>query len=472
VSIGEAGRTDAATGSALEVHSWDHTNVTRPRALVAARSVDDVVAVLRDPERYPSPVRPRGSGHSPANCGEAEGGTIVDMRPLDRILEVDEDRVRVEAGALYIDVAKELERRGLQLHINTEIGCLTVGSAACCATKDASMPGELGQISSYVLGMKIVTASGELLEITESDPELLQAARSSYGLFGIVVEVTFAVRPIQRLAVEHRTYGEREFLERLPELIAHETSLMFYLYPFIDKVTVEFRRYVGEARVPGAGRPNRWVWALRNFTWRLIAPGVAYWTEQLVPSRRTRNAIVNEFNRLLHVLVDRLIASANTAPPDQIIRYPAKAGVTAFTSSIWAFPEESFASTLDDFFSFMRRYDREHGWRPDMLAVGYRVLQDREGLLSYSWDGPVLTIDPVSTWKPGWTEFLDAWNAFASEHGGSPLLNQSRGVTPEQARKAFGERLSLLEERRRRLDPDGRLLNGFFRALLPVESGP
>src|SRR5262249_61937639 len=121
-----------------------------------------------------------------------------------------------QAGALYLDVAKDPERRGLQLHINPEIRCLTVGSAACCATKDASMPGEYGQISSYVRGLKIVTASGDLLEITEDEPELLQAARSSYGLFGIVVEVTFAVRPIQRLAVEHRTYREREVLERLP----------------------------------------------------------------------------------------------------------------------------------------------------------------------------------------------------------------------------------------------------------------
>jgi FAD/FMN-containing dehydrogenase len=448
-----------------QVFSWDRTTVTSPQAHVTVRSIEDVIAVMRDPERYPSPVRPRGSGHSPANCGEADGGTIVEMRLLNRILDVGEDRVRVEAGALYVDVANELESRGLQLHVNTEIGCLTVGSAACCATKDASMPGEFGQISSYVLGMKLVTAAGELLELTGDDAELLEAARASYGLFGIVVEVTLAARPLQRLAVEHRTYDRREFVERLPELIEQGASLMFYLFPFIDKVTVEFRRYV-----PATGRANRRIWALRNFTWRLIAPGVAYWTERLVPSRRIRNAIVNTFDSILHVLVDKVIRSANTVPPDQMIRYPDRAGRTAFTSSIWAFPEQTFGPTLLDFFEFMRRYDRERGWRPDMPAVGYRVLQDREALLSYSWHGPVLTIDPVSTWKPGWTDFLDAWNEFASEHGGWPLLNQTRGLTAAQTQRAFGERLSALEARRRGFDPDDRLLNAFFRDLLPAES--
>ena len=64
------------------------------------------------------------------------------------------------------------------------------------------MPGEFGQISSYVVGMKIVTPTGDLLVVDQSDPELLQAARSSYGLFGIVVEVTLHTKPLQQLAVE------------------------------------------------------------------------------------------------------------------------------------------------------------------------------------------------------------------------------------------------------------------------------
>ena len=70
-----------------------------------------------------------------------------------------------------------------------------------------------------------------------------------------------------------------------------------------------------------------------------------------------------------------------------------------------------------------------------MLYVGYRVLKDRESLLSYSWDGNMITIDPVSTANPGWPEFLTAYNQFCSDHGGIPLLNQ----TPLIDARASGE---------------------------------
>ncbi len=411
----------------LEVKSWDGSFVTHPRATAEVHSIEDVVAIMRDPERYPSPVRARGSGHSPANCGEADGGTIVDMLPMNRILDVGADTVTAEGGALYIDIAKELERHGLQVHVNTEIGCLTIGSGACCATKDASMPGEFGQISSYVVGMKIVTPSGDVVEVGEDDPELLQAARSSYGLFGIVCEVTLRTRPLQQLAVEHRTFRVAQFVDLLPELIATDASLMFYLFPFLDRVSVEFRTYVGEARAPGAERPNRTTWKLRNFTWRTVAPGFARFAEACIPWRPARYQLLNWFDSSLHVAVDRLLRSPVTLPPDQMIRYPKKAGFTGFTSSIWGFPQPLFGRALSDYCDFVRSYDRNNGWRPNMLAVGYRVEHDTSSLLSYSYDGPVLTIDPVCTGTQGLARFSRRVQR---------LLQQAGRVSPCSTRRA------------------------------------
>jgi hypothetical protein len=98
--------------------------------------------------------------------------------------------------------------------------------------------------------------------------------------------------------------------------------------------------------------------------------------------------------------------------------------------------------------------------------VGYWIARDQQSLLSYSWDADVMTIDPVSTANPGWREFLAAYNTFCSERGGLPLLNQTWGVTPAIARKAFGERLHIMESTRQAYDPGGRLLNDYFRGLL------
>src|SRR5215472_3848670 len=165
------------------VTNWFGDLVSDPQVIVDVHSVDDIVAVLRDPAKYPSPVRAVGSNHSTAPCGVAEGGTLLRMK-MNRILQIGTDTITVEAGARHIDMAKELETRGLQFYVNTEIGSLTAGSAACAGTKDASFAGEYGMVGSYVTGMKMVLPNGKLLEVTEAQPDLMQKARSSYGTFG------------------------------------------------------------------------------------------------------------------------------------------------------------------------------------------------------------------------------------------------------------------------------------------------
>jgi hypothetical protein len=100
-----------------------------------------------------------------------------------------------------------------------------------------------------------------------------------------------------------------------------------------------------------------------------------------------------------------------------------------------------------------------------MLHVGYRIAGDQQSLLSYSFGGNVMTIDPVSTANPGWKEFLLDFNEWCSVHGGIPLPNQTFGFTRQQAQKALGERLSVMAAKRAELDPDKRLLNDFFRNL-------
>ena len=447
-----------------DVRNWFGDLDWEAGAVVEARSVEDIVAVMRDRERYPSPVRARGSGHSTTVCGVADGGTVIEMKKMDRILEIGEDTVTVEAGALLIDVSKELEKQGRQFYVNIELGNATLGSIACCATKDASMPGEFGQANSYCVGMKMVTPTGEILEVNESDSALLQAARSSYGLFGVLYEVTFKIKPLQAMAVEHRSFKVKDFVKRLPELFGRGESMMMYIFPYLDRVSVEFRTYTGPA--DKAAKPaSHWVWRTRNFAWKTFMPGFGAVVERFVPARGIRYRLVNVLNRTTHRLIFPRVAAAHTSPTDQTIRYPEVSGGSRYTFSIWAFPEESYGETLLEYFAFAKDYYKRAGFRPNMLHVGYRIIQDDTSLFSYTYDTPVLTIDPVSTGAPGWRDFLQAYNEFCSAHGGKPLFNQSWGLTPEQVRKAFGDRIDKFEEYRKRYDPDERLLNSYFREL-------
>jgi FAD binding domain len=456
----------SAEADRIPVWNWTREQVSYPCAEIEVHSVDEIRQILGDPERYPSPVRGLASRHSTTRCGEADGGTVVDVRGLNRILDIGADSVTAEPGALYIDVARELERRGLQFHVNIELGNLSLGAAAICATKDASMPGEFGQVNSYAVGMKVLTPSGEIVEITEDDPGLLQAARSCYGLFGIVVEVTFRVRPLQAMAVYHEVFKLDDFIGRLPELVARGESMMLYLFPYLGQIMVEFRRYTGTEDA-ATSRSRHFGWRVRNFAWSKGVPTFANLAERYIPSRRLRYGAVNAVNRLaVPAMMRRIVSYGHTIPTDQMIRYPLEAGRSKYTFSIWAFPEEWYGETLREYFRFANDYYRRVGWRPNMTHVGYRIAQDQSSLFSYTHEGTALTIDPVCTGAPGWNDFLDAYNTFCSDHGGSPLLNQTPRLTPDQVRRAFGERIDRFQEYRRRFDRHDRLLSGYFRELL------
>jgi FAD/FMN-containing dehydrogenase len=448
-----------------EVKNWFGDLVSHPQMIVDVHSVDDIVAVLKDPGQYPSPVRAAGSNHSTAPCAAADGGTLLRMK-MNRILNVGTDTVTVEAGAIYLDIAEELEKHNLQFHVNTEIGNLSAGSAACAGTKDASFPGEFGQVGSYVTALKMVLPSGEIVEVTEAQPELMQKVRASYGLFGIIFEVTFRVRPIVPMHVHHKTFSLKDFLATLPELKRLGYSIMYYIFVFDDRITVEFRKYNSEAN----GDPNRHLWHLRNYMWAQAGPKFAHDTEQNVRIASLRYALIDNFGALWRLNAENILHSNYTIAKDQIIRYPEVSNDSRYTFSLFAFPEDKFPQALTEYFQFCRDYERKQHYRTNMLDVGYRIAQDQNSLLSYSWDGPVMTIDPVSTANPGWTKFLEAYNEFCSERGGTPVPNQTYGITPSQARKSFGDRLDIIEQTRRQYDPTDRLLNEYFMTLLrPVQ---
>jgi FAD/FMN-containing dehydrogenase len=444
------------------VTNWFGNIVSHPRVIVDANSVADIVAVLKDSAKYPSPVRAVGSNHSTAPCGVAEGGTLIRMK-MNRILSIGQERLTVEAGAVHLEMAKALEAKKMQFYVNTEIGSLSAGSASCAGTKDASFDGEFGQVGSYVTGVKMVLPSGDLLEVSEeTNPDLMQIVRSSYGLFGIIYEVTYKIKPLTPMHVHHKTYSPSEFIASLPEIKALGYSVMYYMFPFDNKITVEFRKYNPEAE----GEPNHAAWALRNHIWGKSGPKFGHDVEKNVSNASIRYGIIDAFNAAWRLQLENIVSSDYTIPGDQIIDYPPVSDDSRYTFSLFAFPEDKFPDALTSFYKFCNDYYKEKGYRSNLLYVGYRIAQDQKALLSYSYDETVMTLDPVSTANPGWEDFLVAYNQFCVDLGGKPLLNQTPGLTAAIVQGAFGDRLKTLADTRKRYDPNDRLLNDYFRTLL------
>jgi len=430
----------------VTIKTWDGTWTYHPKVLVTPESIEDVVEIMVDTVRFPSPVRPAGSMHSTARMNGDDGGTMVDMTAMNRILHFTDDTVTVEAGATYLVVSNALKDRGLQFHVTTEIGNVTLGAMATAATKDSSFPGGFGQISSYVTAVRLVTPDGKLREITERDnPEEMQLIRSSYGLFGIVYEVTIKVRPTTALAVRHYSLSLDNFRRYLPIYKARGYAVMYYIFPYVKRVLVELRKDNPEAQPTSRHR-----WVYRNRFWRKYGPAVTLWIQ-----RSTTNRTLRALADKLHFFVLRqalvlIVRSDRTWPHAQIINYHRDPGPNKYLFSMWAFREGGFFDILEEYCNFCLAYEKATGYRCNLPSVGYSIARDVEALLSYS----------------EWEQFLHHYNEFCSARRGVPLLNQTPFLTREQVRKAFGVRIQQFAARRKAADPKDRMLDSYFRELL------
>ena len=161
-------------------------------------------------------------------------------------VDTEDMTVTVGASVTMLRIRDALRPYGMQTEVTPEIGNATAGSVACCGTKDASLgPSGLGQVSSTVIGVRLVSARGDVEEITEaSDPDKMRAVRSSYGLFGPIFEVTFRIQRQSVLAYSHESFKLTSLPSR-EELFGGADGVLGFSLPYSDRIVVE-RRILGE----------------------------------------------------------------------------------------------------------------------------------------------------------------------------------------------------------------------------------
>ena len=103
--------------------------------------------------------------------------------------------VKVEAGKNMKEFFEELLKLtpALCLPVTDDLWDFAVGGAIICGRHGSGRA--YPTISEYVVGMEIVTGTGEVLKIDEGNPELLNAARVNLGYLGIVYSLTLKLEP-------------------------------------------------------------------------------------------------------------------------------------------------------------------------------------------------------------------------------------------------------------------------------------
>jgi FAD/FMN-containing dehydrogenase len=449
------------------IANYDGSVITSPQKVVRPESVEELRAILRDTERFPAPVRAMGSYHSLTPCASSSG-TIVSMSGLNRIVHLDTENMRLtaQAGLQLVEASEILRRHGVQFLLNIEIGNMTLGAAACCQTKDSLDGVQHGQVNAYVTRIKWVNPAGGLEEASEEEsPELLSLVRSSYGMCGIVYEVTFRIKPLEIVKFNYTVHNIKELTQaEVSRAIAANQSIVCWTVG--RSVVIQTRNSASRLR-------HAWLASARRRTWNFYGAFVGRAIRRYTPGATLTHLIEELWSatqRAAYRLLG-LIGGFALYNPDKTVNYARTPPSARYAFTFWAFPRAEWVNNLKAYLDFAEEHYKKHGFRCNLPLGSYFIRKDTSSLLSYSYDGDIISIDPIHACgddeKVAWKFFLQEFNAWAHRRGGIPLLNQSPFVEREHVVAAYGGRWKKLCDWVRTVDPGGRMLNPFFKDLMP-----
>lgn len=430
---------------------------TTPQTVIPNSSAE-IREVLLNQASYSSPVRPMGSGSSTTRCSAASGGTIVRMEGLNRILNISDTTATVQPGVRIGELAEALAERNLELIGSLDLADRSVGGAVSAPTLDAAMPADGGQFAAHVESMKVITPSGQRLEVNDKNPRMLTMFRLSYGLLGIVHEITLKVRPIQPFEVHTRKTDFAGMSGLIQQLSRVGAGVRFCLLPFKNRVYLEMRR----PQDSGSRSGSPGTWRVKDWAVNSALPGVARTLAKSIPFKQLRYPLMDSLGEATQTFVGAALGRNGSNASEQTGRLKRLDLAPKFSSVSWAFPAAQFPRALGGYRSFNERYYAQTGFRCDLPAIGHRLNADKSALLSPSYTGPQFAITTLCAADAGWDDYLLNLDDLARGYGGVPFFNQTKGLSVATAQAAYGSRLQFFRKVRHELDPDDRMINQFF----------
>jgi len=444
--------------AARTFRNWNGSAFSTPSVVAEPSTLDELIMVVRDHDRFPSPVRAAGSFHSLNECF-ATTGTQVLLHHFDDIrVNLGASTVTVGAAVTMVRLRDALRPYGMQTEVTPEIGNATAGSVSCCGTKDASIRGGLAQVSSTVMPVKLVNPLGRVEEVSEeADLERMRVIRSSYGLLGIVFEVTFRIQPTVVLHTDYASFRLNPPPTR-EQMFGGADGMLGIALPYANRLVVE-RRWIrdGEPVTPTSSG-KRWI---RDRLWEYGASRFA----TLFPYDWYYPVLDRLLVLPLSVL--NLLGGFEGMRSDSTIDFT-QARRHYFDFTFCAVPMSAWESFVPAYVRFCGEFRRETGFRVTLLSEVYVMSRDEHSLLSPTATEECFTMDVTDSRvdHPHWKEFNRRFNSLVADHGGRALLNQTKELTGDIVRRMLGSDWDRFLALREDEDPDGRFLNRYFRELM------
>ncbi len=212
-----AGALAARRKRILPWRNWSGAQSCIPAQRAAPADEAELADLIRN---APGEVRPVGSGHSFSALVPTDD-TLVTLARMSGMIGHDPEALQAEfwAGTPMSQMGEPLKAIGQALPNMADIDYQTLAGALATSTHGTGV--NFPSYSSGVVGLRLVTADGEILDCdAQQNPEIFQAAKVSLGALGIMTRVRMQNRPAFRLKERMWVAKTEELLEDIERLKA------------------------------------------------------------------------------------------------------------------------------------------------------------------------------------------------------------------------------------------------------------
>lgn len=199
-------------------------------AVATPKDEGELLRIMRACWRHRVPLTVRGGGTG--NYGQAmplQGGLVVDVSEMNRMVEIGHGRVRVQAGAKLCDIDAATQahplRQELRIHPSTHKTGTIGGYVAGGSSGVGSITWGLLRDRGNILALRVLTMEEEP-RILELRGDAVQKANHAYGTNGVITELEMPLAPAWRWCELLVAFDDFMTAVRFADALAREDALL------------------------------------------------------------------------------------------------------------------------------------------------------------------------------------------------------------------------------------------------------
>ncbi|MEP7200818.1 MAG: D-arabinono-1,4-lactone oxidase [Chloroflexota bacterium] len=262
--------------------NWSGSVSCAPQRSATPTSEAELIALVRQAQRDNLTVRVAGTGHSFVPLC-ATDGALISLDSLQGVVATDRAALTatVWGGTKIHQLGEPLLAAGMAMENMGDIDRQSIAGAVSTGTHGTGHT--LGNISTQVVGLRLITADGDALDCAPTtEPEIFRAAQVSLGLLGVVSQIALRLLPAYRLHERTWVASFDECFAQMDALIAENRHWEFFWSPRDDACAMKTLNpttaepFTGPPAPPDvSGRLGRYVKAER-----------IDWSHRIFPSER------------------------------------------------------------------------------------------------------------------------------------------------------------------------------------------